>query len=182
MAGAERIPDDEWRLDEEPLERVEPEPPAEAPTAKLAYNLSHARLTRPVYVVTAEHLGWYLVASYALITRTIALGARPLDMPQARDAIAAYLVAGHGRAAFALSDVSWVTILQGSIFAAIGASDATSRIVVTLCALLMIAVAFTLRPVLGRAGALAFAALIATSPSVAIFPAPVRARSRRWRS
>ena len=169
MAGVERIPDDEWRLDEEPLERLEPEPPAAAPTAKLAFNLSHARLTRPVYVVTAEHLGWYLIASYALIMRTIALGARPLDLPQARDAIAAYLVAQHGRAAFALSDVSWVTILQGWIFAAIGASDATSRIVVTLCALLMIAVAFALRPVLGRAGALAFAALIATSPSVGYF-------------
>ena len=169
MAGEERIPDDEWRLDEEPLERFEPQPPSEAPTAKLAYNLSHARLTRPVYVVTAEHLGWYLVAAYALITRTIALGARPLDSPQARDALAAYLVAQHGRAAFALSDVSWVTILQGSIFAAIGASDATSRIVVTLSALLMIAVAYALRPVLGRAGALAFAALIATSPSVGYF-------------
>src|SRR3984957_35584 len=112
MAGTERIPDGEWRLDEEPLERVEVERPSEAPTAKLAFNLSHARLTRPVYVVTAEHLGWYLVASYALITRTFALGARPLDLPQARDAIAAYLVAQHGRAAFALSDVSWVTILQ----------------------------------------------------------------------
>jgi len=169
MAGTERIPDDEWRLDEEPLERLEPAPQSEAPTAKLAFNLSHARLTRPVYVVTAEHLGWYLVAAYALITRTIALGARPLDSPQARDALAAYLVAQHGRAAFALSDVSWVTILQGSIFAAIGASDATSRIVVTLCALLMIAVAFALRPVLGRAGALAFAALIASSPSVGYF-------------
>jgi predicted membrane-bound mannosyltransferase len=169
MEGGERIPDDEWRLDEEPLERAEPEPASEAPTAKLAFNLSHARLTRPVYVVTAEHLGWYLVAAYALITRTIALGARPLDMPQARDALAGYLVAQHGRAAFALSDVSWVTILQGSIFAAIGASDATSRIVVTLCALLMIALAFALRPVLGRAGALAFAALIATSPSVGYF-------------
>jgi predicted membrane-bound mannosyltransferase len=169
MAGTERIPDDEWRLDEEPLEHVEPEPASTAPTAKLAFNLSHARLTRPVYVVTAEHLGWYLVAAYALITRTIALGARPLDSPQARDAIAAYLVAQHGRAAFALSDVSWVTILQGWIFAAIGASDATSRVVVTLCALLMIAVAFALRPMLGRAGALAFAALLATSPSVGYF-------------
>ena len=182
MAGAERIPDDEWRLDEEPLERLEPEPPAEAPTAKLAFNLSHARLTRAVYVVTAEHLGWYVVAGYALITRMIALGARPLDPAQARDALAAFLVAQHGRAAFALSDASWVTILQGSIFAAIGASDATSRIVVTLCGLLLIAIAFALRPVLGRAGALAFAALIAISPSVAIFPAPVRPRSRRWRS
>ena len=40
MAVGERFPDDEWRLDEEPIERVEPEPPSEAPTAKLSYNLS----------------------------------------------------------------------------------------------------------------------------------------------
>jgi hypothetical protein len=169
MTGAERIPDDEWRLDEEPLERVEPVPPSAAPTEKLAFNLSQVRLTRAVYVVTAEHLGWYIVAGYALITRTIALGARPLDPAQATDALAAFLVAQHGRAAFALSDTSWVTILQGWIFAAIGASDATSRIVVTLCALLLIATGFALRPVLGRAGGLAFAALIAISPSVAYF-------------
>jgi predicted membrane-bound mannosyltransferase len=169
MTGAERIPDDEWRLDEEPLVHVEPEPPSSAPTAKLAFNLSQARMMRAVYVVTAEHLGWYIVAGYALITRTIALGARPLDATQATDAITALLFAQHGRAAFALSDTSWVTILQGWIFAAIGASDATSRIVVALCGLLLIAAGFALRPVLGRAGALAFAALIAISPSVAYF-------------
>jgi hypothetical protein len=170
MTGADRIPDDEWRLDEEPLERVEPEPrPSEAPTEKLTFNLSQVRLTHAVYVVTAEHLGWYIVAGYALITRTIALGARPLDAAQATDAITALLFAQHGRAAFALSDTSWVTILQGWIFAAIGASDATSRIVVTLSGLLLIATGFALRPVLGRAGALAFAALIAISPSVAYF-------------
>jgi len=169
MAGEERFPDDEWRLDEEPLERVEQEPPSEAPTAKLSYNLSHERLTRAIYVVTAEHLGWYVVVAYALITRTMALGARPLDAAQGTDALTAFLIAAHGRAAFALSDASWVTILQGWIFAAIGATDATSRIVVTLCGLLIIASAFALRPALGRAGALAFAALIAISPSVAYF-------------
>src|SRR5580693_2406453 len=98
MTGAERIPDDEWRLDEEPLERLEPQPPSEAPTAKLAFNLSQVRMTRAVYVVTAEHLGWYIVAGYALITRTIALGARPLDVAQATDAITALLFAQHGRA------------------------------------------------------------------------------------
>ena len=125
MAGEERFPDDEWRLDEEPLERVEQEPPSEAPTAKLSYNLSHERLTRAVYVVTAEHLGWYVVAAYVLITRTMALGARPLDARQGADALTAFLIAQHGRAAFALSDASWVTILQGWIFAAIGAT--TSR-------------------------------------------------------
>jgi predicted membrane-bound mannosyltransferase len=169
MAGAERIPDDEWRLDEEPLEHVEPVPPSAAPTEKLAFNLSQVRMMRAVYVVTAEHLGWCIVAVYALITRTIALGARPLDATQATDAVTAFLIAQHGRAAFALSNTSWVTILQGWIFAAIGASDATSRIVVTLCGLLLIAIASALRPVLGRAGALALAALIAISPSVAYF-------------
>ena len=169
MAGAEIIPDDEWRLDDEPLKRPEPETPSEAPTAELSFNLSQIRLTRAVYVVTAEHLGWYIVAAYALITRTSTLGARPLDAAQGTDALTAYLVAQHGRAALALSDASWVTILQGWIFAAIGASDASARIVVTLCGLLLIAIGFALRPVLGRAGAIAFAALIAISPSVAYF-------------
>ena len=36
-------------------------------------------MTRAVYVVTAEHLGWYVVVAYALITHTMALGPRPLD-------------------------------------------------------------------------------------------------------
>jgi predicted membrane-bound mannosyltransferase len=169
MAGEEIFPDDQWRLEDEPIEPVEPEPASEAPTAELTFNLSQIRLTRAVYVVTAEHLGWYVVAAYALITRTIALGARPLDAARGTDAFAAFLIAQHGRTAFALSDASWVTILQGWIFAAISASDATSRIVVTLCGLLLIAVAFALRPVLGRAGALAFAALIAISPSMTYF-------------
>jgi uncharacterized protein (TIGR03663 family) len=169
MAGEEIIPDDEWRLEDESSEHVEQEPPSEAPTAKLTYNLSQQRLMRAVYVVTAEHLGWYVVAAYALITRTIALGARPLDAAQGTDALTALLIARHGRPAFALSDTSWVTILQGWVFAAIGASDATSRIVVTLCGLLLIAIGFALRPVLGRAGALAFAAMIAISPSAAYF-------------
>jgi predicted membrane-bound mannosyltransferase len=62
-----------------------------------------------------------------------------------------------------------VTIIQGWIFAAIGASDASSRIVVTLCGLLLIATGFALSQVLGRAGALAFAALIAISPSITYF-------------
>jgi len=169
MAGTEIIPEDQWRLEDEPLEPAEPVPASEAPTAEIAFNLSQIRLTRAVYVVTAEHLGWYLVAAYALITRTIALGARPLDPAQGTDALTSFLIAQHGRAAFALSDASWVTILQGWIFAAIGASDATARIVVTICGLLLIAIGFALRPVLGRAGAIAFAALIAISPSVTYF-------------
>jgi len=169
MAGAEIIPNDEWRLDYESSDPGEHEPPAAPVTTELAADLSHERLTRAVYVVTAEHLGWYLVAAYALITRTIALGARPLDPVQGTDALTAFLIAQHGRLAYALSDASWVTIFQGWIFAALGASDASSRIVVTLSGLLLIATGFALSQVLGRAGALAFAALIAISPSITYF-------------
>ncbi len=168
MAGGDRIPDDEWSLDDRSTERVEPEPHLAAPTTAIAANLSHERLTRAVYVVTAEHLGWYAIAIYALVTRVMALGARPLDATQARDALAAFLIAGHGRRAFALSG-SWVTLLQGGIFAGAGATDADSRIVVMLCGLLMVALGFAMRPVLGRAGALAFSALIAFSPSITYF-------------
>ena len=171
MTEEDRIPDDEWRLDEEPIERPAPDPRSTAPTEEIAIasNLSHERLKRAVYVVTAEHLAWYVVAAYAIITRTIALGARPLDTAQATGALAASVIAAHGRMAFALSDASWVAILEGGIFSALGATDATSRIVVTLCGLLLVATAFAMRPVLGRAGALAFAAMIAISPSVTYF-------------
>ena len=155
-----------------PSSAAEHEPRLVPLTTETAVNLSHERLSRPVYVVTAEHLGWYLVAVYALVTRAIALGARPLDAVQARDALAALAIATHGSAALASGaglHASWVAILQGWIFAAAGATDATSRIVVMLCGLLIIASGFAMRPFIGRAGALAFAALIAISPSVTYF-------------
>jgi|SRR5208282_2839150 len=172
MAGVDRIPDDEWRLGDESADRPGHDPRLAPPPPATAVNLSHQRLTRAVYVVTAEHLGWYLIAVYALVTRAIALGARPLDAAPARDALAALAIAAHGSAALASGaglHASWVAILQGWIFTAAGATDATSRIVVMLCGLLTVASGFAMRPFLGRAGALAFAALIAISPAVTYF-------------
>src|ERR1700675_4313752 len=117
---------DQWHLGEEAeelREELEPQPPlSRAPTVS---NLSRDRLTRPVYVVTAEHLGWSVIAVYALITRTIALGARPLDPDEARRALAALAIAKHG-----LGAGSWITILQGWVFAELGAHGPTARIVV----------------------------------------------------
>jgi uncharacterized protein (TIGR03663 family) len=158
---------DQWHLGEEeaeePREELEPQPPpSRAPTVS---NLSRDRLTRPVYVVTAEHLGWSLVAAYALLTRLTALGARPLDPDEARRALAALAIAKHAAAPHG----SWITILQGWLFAELGAHDATARIVVALCGLLLIASAFAMRPYLGRAGALALAAILTLSPSVTYF-------------
>src|SRR5271156_2871012 len=167
MAEPEKIEDGEWRLDNGSVER---DPPRLAPpTTALAVNLSHVRLRRPIYVVTAEHLAWYLVAVYALVTRIVALGARPLDASQAGDALSALALATNGRDALGSVSASWVTILQGWIFAVAGATDANSRLVVMLCGLLLIAIWVLMRPKLGRAGALAFAALIAISPSMTYF-------------
>src|SRR5260370_8335855 len=90
---------DQWHLGEEldaPLEDQEPQPPpSRAPTVS---NLSRDRLTRPVYVVTAEHLGWTLVAAYAFITRLSALGARPLDPAEAPRPLAALPLSNPGLA------------------------------------------------------------------------------------
>jgi predicted membrane-bound mannosyltransferase len=165
MAGADEISDDQWRLDNQTSERSA-QPPS--PPAGVA-GLSHQRLTRAVYVVTAEHFAWYLLAAYALATRMVAVGRLPLDRAPATDALAALVIAEHGRRAFALADASWVTIVESWIFAAAGATDAHSRIVVMLCSLLMVVCGFAMRPVLGRAGAIAFAALLAISPSVTYF-------------
>ena len=158
---------DQWHLGEEaeePREELEPQPPlSRAPTVS---NLSRDRLTRPVYVVTAEHLGWSLVAVYAVMTRLVALGARPLDPDEARRALAALAIAKHGLAG---AHGSWITMLQGWVFAELGAHDATARIVVALCGLILVASGFAMRPYLGRAGALAFAAMLALSPSVTYF-------------
>jgi predicted membrane-bound mannosyltransferase len=166
MATADKIPDDEWRLDGG---SDEPEPqPAPPPTVAVT-NLSAERLARAVYVVTVEHVAWYVVAAYAIVTRIAALGARPLDPAPARDALSAFYIAAHGRAAFALADASWVTILEGWIFASAGANEANARIVVTLCGLILVAAAFAMSEVLGRAGALAFGAIVAISPSLTYF-------------
>jgi predicted membrane-bound mannosyltransferase len=152
--------EDRWRLGGEPEEhREEREPPADASHAPAVSNPSHERLTRPVYVVTVEHLGWCAVGAYAVMTRVMALGARPLDPGEARLALAA----------FAGEPDSWTTILQSRIFAELGAGDAISRIVVALCGLILIASGFAMRRCLGRAGALAFAAMLALSPSVTYF-------------
>ena len=168
MPNGEINPDDRWRLGEEldaPREEQEPAPrppPSHAPTVS---NLSRDRLTRPIMIVTTEHLAWCVVVLYALVTRTIALGARPLDPGEASNALAALAIAKHST----FMNAPWPTLLQGWIFAQLGAGDAIARIVVALSGLILLASAFAMRPYLGRAGALAFAAILAASPSVTYF-------------
>src|SRR4029077_14894201 len=81
-------------------------------------------------------------------------------------ALAALATAKHGLGG---AHGAWITMLQGWIFAELGAHDATARIVVALCGLLLVSSAFAMRPYLGRAGALAFAAMLALSPTATYF-------------
>jgi hypothetical protein len=80
---------DEWRLG------VDPETFAddESPITYSAPALSADRLERPVVVVTVERLAWLLLAAWALITRLVAVGARPLTASEARGALFAYELA-----------------------------------------------------------------------------------------
>src|SRR5260370_23357537 len=176
MSSGEINPDDRWRLGEEPAEprgereedREPQPPPSHAPTVS---NLSRDRLSRAMFVVTAEHLGWGVIAVYALMTRMMALEARPLDPGEARNALAAFAIARHGLGAIADAGGhgAWPTLLQGWIFAQLGTRDGLSLIVVALSAPRLVASAFAMRPYLARARALAFATLLVLSPSATYF-------------
>ncbi len=130
-------------------------------------NYSAERLERPLCIVTAEHLGWAMVAGLALASRFLMLGARPLDSVEARHALGelAWLRSGLPAGAH----LGWIHLLEAALFAVLGAGDFGARMVFALSGLLLVAMGFALRRHLGRAGGLAFAALLVLSPSVAYF-------------
>ena len=159
-----------WHLDGEALHHQEPEPVA-TPFAP-ARDLSRERLERPVQVVTAEHLGWAAIAIYAVLTRLVALGARPLDAKEAGHALYAFERATPGthRRGGLLSGVRGMDpSLTAGVFEFGGANDFSARIVFALSGLVLVAMAFVLRRHLGRAGGLALGAMLALSPSVTWF-------------
>lgn len=169
----ERRPEDDsgdWHLGLEPGERAEAarrEYRAIAPPDRSA-----ERLATPLYVLTAEHLGWTAVALWALITRLAVLGLRPMSPREAWRALFALDLAHHGLPALGAhpeAGSGWLEPLRGVIFAAFGASDYSARIVPALFGLLLIAAAFGTRRHLGRAGALAFAAMLTLSPTLTYF-------------
>ncbi|HEY6394757.1 MAG TPA: hypothetical protein VIX12_05010 [Candidatus Binataceae bacterium] len=172
MADGDRPDSDEWHLGFEPgSEHTEL-----AATAELAQpshdDLSRIRLNRPMFVVTAEHLGWLLVAIYAIASRLLELGARPLTPLEARAALVEFALSRAVPAAMesaSAASISWVQIAQAAVFTGFGANDLTARLVASLCGLLLIAASFAIRPYLGRAGALALAALLVLSPGVTWF-------------
>lgn len=171
MAGVHKSDQDKhWHLDGEALHHQEPEPVA-TPFAP-ARDLSRERLERPVQVVTAEHLGWAAIAIYAVLTRLVALGARPLDAKEAGHALYAFERATPGTlvaAGYYPMYGGWIHALTAGVFEFGGANDFSARIVYGLSGLVLVAMAFVLRRHLGRAGGLALGAMLALSPSVTWF-------------
>ncbi len=156
----------DWRLGES--EPLEPSRTTEPMPALAASEPPH-RLDRPVYVLTIEHLGWIVVGLYALATRLILLGLRPLSSEEARRALLELSVVR----ATPVPDASlairptWIEIVERWIFAGVGAHDASARIVVAICGIILVMSALAMRRHLGRAGALALAAMLALSPTAA---------------
>jgi uncharacterized protein (TIGR03663 family) len=165
MAAGGKGRAEEWRLGVE-LGTLEEFDAAEAAPGALRDH-SAERLERPLCVVTAEHLGWAAVACWALVSRLVMLGARPLDSAEARHALDALALLRNGEPAGA--HLSWVHLLEAATFAAFGAGDFAARIAHALSGLLLVGAGFAMRRHLGRAGALAFAALLVLSPSAAYF-------------
>ncbi len=155
---------EEWRLGIEPGGHEAPEAPEETGASR---NYSAERLERPLCVLTAEHLGWAKVGLLALATRLVMLGARPLDSAEASHALGELALLRNGPQDGA--HLSWIHLLEAALFAAVGAGDFCTRLIFALSGLLLIAAGFAMRRQLGRAGAMAFAALLMLSPSVAYY-------------
>jgi len=152
----------EWKLGVETEARAEPKPAEHHPAPVSACDLSAARLDRPLYVLTAEHLGWFLVLFWTLATRLLDLGGRPMAASEAVRALAAVQALG----AHPSLNAGWVTALGSLIFLFAGTGDSLARIVAASFGILLVATALLLRRELGRAGALALGALLALSPTV----------------
>lgn len=164
-------PGDEWRLG---IELGEPhEHPASEAPGQPAPDLSVGRLERPLQVVTVEHLGWFLIAIWAAVTRLVVLGARPLSAAEARNALfeldLANRTSSAAAAGFHPAWAGWVHLLEAGIFAIAGAGDLTARVIFALSGLLLVAMAFEMRHYVGRAGGLALGAMLAISPTATYF-------------
>lgn len=161
---------DEWRLGLDPAGHPHPEPTQPQPARPS--DASADRLDTPLYVVTAEHLSWTIIALYALITRLGVLGLRPLSSDEAARALFARDLAHRGLGALGSNPQlgsGWLDPMRAVCFFALGASDYSTRLVAAIFGLLLVGAAFAMRRHLGRAGAIAFAAMLTLSPTVTYF-------------
>ncbi|MBF6568624.1 MAG: hypothetical protein IVW54_07095 [Candidatus Binataceae bacterium] len=156
---------DEWRLGGEPAERHPAERVQPIPLRPREY--PRERLERQVAIVTAEGLYWTILALYAVISRLLFLGSRPLSP---REAIHAATALDTIRLGIAPAPPNfWIQMLDAATIGLFGASDFGARILFALSGIALVLIALALRPYIGKIGALAMATLILLSPSITYF-------------
>ncbi|MGD0075893.1 MAG: hypothetical protein ABSD31_16350 [Candidatus Binataceae bacterium] len=167
--------DDKWHLgavephEDHPHERETPPAP---PVAEPEPDPSARILERPLYVLTVEHLAYFLIAAWTIATRLVALGIRPLTPAEATHALFDLKLARDGAALSHQLSAPYpiaMHIVEAWLFGGLGADDCVARLGFALGGILMVAIAFGLRRPLGRVGALALAVMIAISPSMTYF-------------
>jgi hypothetical protein len=162
--------EDEWQLGPAPQAAEELKPTTVTDKGR---NLTTERLSRPVGVITVEHLAWSAIALWTVITRLVLLRMAPLAPLESRHALFEYdLINGTDLASavgYHPASAGWVHLLEAGVMALGGATDFTARLIFVLSGVAIIAVIFRMRPFVGRAGAIVAAAVIATSPTFTYF-------------
>lgn len=122
-----------------------------------------------------ELLAYAALLALALGLRLWDLGARTMHHDESMHAYYSYeLYRGRGYAHDPLLHGTVPYIFNAIVYFLFGATDATARLVPALLGSALVAVPYWLRPWLGRAGALATAALLALSPSFLYFSRFIR--------
>ncbi|MFZ5916605.1 MAG: glycosyltransferase family 39 protein [Chloroflexota bacterium] len=114
--------------------------------------------------LTVETALYTLLGLLALISRLAALGHHPLAAPEAEQALYAWQsISGSGGQALVASPLLFGG--QTLIFALLGASDSTARLLPALAGVVLVLLPYLLRHRLGRLGALAASTLLLISPT-----------------
>jgi uncharacterized protein (TIGR03663 family) len=139
-----------------------------APSSKEqgAINISEEAVHSWLTVERALYLGLGLVT---LVLRLYALGRRPMQPQEARQALAAWQLV-QGRPAEMEGCSPFVLTANIAVFALLGANDVAARLFPVLSGTVLVLLPYGLRRWLGREGALFAAALLAWSP-LALFNA-----------
>ena len=128
------------------------------------------RLRRLRETPRGELVAYGVLLALALVVRLIDLGDRPFHHDESQDAYFSWILLTNG-------DYEYDPLLHGplrfyltaAILAAFGDSDFTARLAPALMGTAMVALAWGLRPLLGRIAAFAAAVLLAVGPSYLYF-------------
>ena len=117
-----------------------------------------------------ELAAWALLVATALILRLIDLGARPFHHDESQDAYFSWILLTSGEYEYdPLLHGPLRFYLTATVMAVLGDSDFTARLAPVLMGTAMVALAWGLRPLVGRVAAFAAAFLLAVGPSYLYF-------------